>query len=127
MGWETRGTSTYYYTASRVGGRVVKQYVGTGTVATLAAKLDELTHSERSQTAEAAERERNELAALDAALAPLYALADAATAAALVAAGCHRPKRGKWRKRRVRIESQPAETPVELPGGREAARVGGVC
>jgi hypothetical protein len=101
MGWETRGNSTYYYTASRVGGRVVKQYFGTGTAAALAAQLDDLARAERSQAAEAIERERNELAALDAALAPLHELADAATIAALVAAGCHRPKRGKWRKRRA--------------------------
>lgn len=27
MGWERRGNRTYYYAASREGGRVVKQYV----------------------------------------------------------------------------------------------------
>ena len=100
MGWERRGNATYYYTAERVGGCVVKQYVGTGRVAELAAQLDAITRDEREATAEAVKRERDELAALDAALAPLYELADAATAAALVAAGCHRPKRGPWRKRR---------------------------
>ena len=101
MGWEKRGSAMYYYTAERVGGRVVKRYVGTGRVAVLAAQLDALIRDERDAAAEAAKREREKLTALDAALAPLNALADAATAAALVAAGCHRPKRGKWRKRRV--------------------------
>jgi hypothetical protein len=38
-GWETRGEASYYYTAERTGGRVVKQYVGSGTVAELAALL----------------------------------------------------------------------------------------
>ncbi len=101
MGWEKRGNATYYYTAERVGGRVVKMYVGTGRVAVLAAQLDALTRVERDEAAEAERRERDALAALDAALAPLHELADAATAAALVAAGFHRPKRAKWRKRRA--------------------------
>ena len=100
MGFEQRGNGTYYYTAERVGGHVVKTYVGTGRVAELAALLDAETRAERAQAAEAEQRAREELAAPDAALAPLYELADAATAAALVAAGCHRPKRGPWRKRR---------------------------
>ena len=39
MGWEQRGNATYYYSAERVGGRVVKQYVGTGRVAALTALL----------------------------------------------------------------------------------------
>ena len=100
MGWEQRGSGLYYYTAERVGGRVVKSYVGTGIVAQLAALLDAETRAEGRRAADADRRERDELAALDAALARLNELADAATAAALVAAGCHRPKQGKWRKRR---------------------------
>ncbi len=100
MGFEQRGNGTYYYTAERVGGRVVKTYVGAGRVAELAALLDVETRAERAQAAEVDRRARDELAALDAALEPLNELADAATAAALVAAGCHRPKRGPWRKRR---------------------------
>lgn len=100
MGWEKRGNGTYYYTAARVGGRVVKQYGGSGRVAELAAQLDALTRAERAEAAQAEQRERDELAALDAALAHLHELAEAATVAALVAAGCHRPKRGPWRKRR---------------------------
>lgn len=101
MGWEKRGGQAYYYTAERVGGRVVKRYVGAGPMAELAARLDTLKQNERDEAIEAVRRTRDELAALDAALAPLHELADAATTAALVAAGCHRPKRGKWRKRRA--------------------------
>jgi hypothetical protein len=100
MGWEKRGNQTYYYTAERVGGRVVKQFVGSGRVAELAAQLDALARAEREEAAEAAKRERDRLDALDAVLVPLHELADAATVAAFLAAGCHRPKRGKWRKRR---------------------------
>ncbi len=101
MGWENRGGQSYYYTAERVNGRVVKQYVGTGMVATLAAQLHASTRTERAATAEDHRQVRAELESLDAALAPLYELADVATVAALVAAGYHRPKRGPWRKRRV--------------------------
>lgn len=100
MGWEQREGGMYYYTAERVGGRVVKSYVGTGRVAELAAQLGDCARAERAAEAEANRQARSELDALAAALAPLHELADAATTAALVAAGYHRPKRGKWRKRR---------------------------
>ena len=100
MGLEQRGGGTYYYTAERVGGRVVKSYVGAGRVAELAAQLDAETRAEKARRVAEQKKERDALAALAAALAPLNELADAATAAALVAAGCHRPKRGPWRKRR---------------------------
>lgn len=100
MGWENREGGTYYYTAKRVGGRVVKQYVGTGRMAELTAELADAERAEVARLAAAHKQEVDALAALDAALVPLYELADAATAAALVATGCHRPNRGKWRKRR---------------------------
>ncbi len=106
MGWEQRGGGSYYYSAERVGGCVVKRYVGSGRVAELAAQLDALNRAERKMAPDAERQALADLAALDAALAPLYELADVATAAALVAAGCHRPKRGPWRKRRVRRERE---------------------
>jgi hypothetical protein len=101
MGWEQRGGASYYYTAQRVGGRVLKMYVGSGPAAEYAALLEAEARAGRRQAAEAEKRERDELAALDAALAPLDELADALTAAALVAAGFHRHHRGAWRKRRA--------------------------
>lgn len=100
MGWEQRGNASYYYSAERVNGLVVKQYMGTGAVAEIAAQLDALKRAEREDAAETTRRERNALAKLDAALAPLNELADTLTLAALVATGHHRPKRGRWRKRR---------------------------
>ena len=96
MGWEKRGNASYYYTAERFGGRVVKMYVGTGRVAELASQLVALDCDRRATESAAEKRDREAVAAL----APLCELADAATAAALLAAGYHRPKRGKWRKRR---------------------------
>jgi len=102
MGWETRGGASYYYTAERVNSRVVKTYVGSGPAAECAALLRAEARAEAAAEREAREREVAELAALGAALAPLDELADALTAAALVAAGYHRHHRGPWRKRRVR-------------------------
>jgi hypothetical protein len=101
VAWEKRGDRTYYYTAERVGGRVVKRYVGTGKVADLAAQLDAATRAEAAVAANARRQERDELAALAEALGPLNELADTLIAAAMVAAGFHRHHRGRWRKRRV--------------------------
>ncbi|WP_439623988.1 hypothetical protein [Gemmata sp.] len=101
MGWEQRGSGSYYYTAERVGGRVVKRYVGTGRVAELCAQLEAATSAQTAATAERHRQERDELAALDAHLDPLDELADTLVAAALVAAGFHRHHRGPWRKRRA--------------------------
>jgi hypothetical protein len=101
MGWERRGAASYYYTAERVGGRVVKRYVGSGPAAEYAALLAAEARSAAAAEAEAREQESAELAALGAALAPLDELADTLTAAALVAAGYHRHHRGSWRKRRA--------------------------
>lgn len=101
MGWETRGGANYYYTAERINGRVVKRYVGSGPVAELAAQLDAVSRSERDDAAETVKRERDALSELESALMSLHEFADAVTTAALIAAGCHRPKRGKWRRRRA--------------------------
>jgi hypothetical protein len=101
VGWEQRGGRRYYYTAKRIGGRVVKQYVGVGYIGELTAKYDAATRAERAVDAEDDRQARDELNDLDAALDPLHDLADALTAAALVAAGFHRHHRGPWRKRRA--------------------------
>jgi hypothetical protein len=101
MGWEQRRSGTYFYTAERVGGRVVKRYVGTGKVAELAAQLEAATSAQKAADAERQRREREQLDALDESLNALHELADTLTDAALVAAGFHRHHRGPWRKRRA--------------------------
>jgi hypothetical protein len=105
MGWERRGNGTYYYTAARVGGRVVKRYVGTGEVVELAARLDAIERESRTAQDEEVRANRGELEALAAPLDPLDELTDAVLAAALFAAGYHRHHRGPWRKRRARPEA----------------------
>jgi hypothetical protein len=96
MGWE-RG---YYYRVRKVGGRVAREYVGTGRVAELAAQLDALERERRQREALAVRQQKAGLAALDADQEALTRATDLLARAALLAAGFHRHKRGEWRKRR---------------------------
>lgn len=100
MGWEQRGNRTYYYTARREGGKVVKEYVHP-LVADCAALIDQDRRERREADAAALRKARADLDALDAALVPLNNLADTLTAAAMLAAGYRRHHRGPWRKRRA--------------------------
>jgi hypothetical protein len=104
MGWERRGNRDYYYRATRVGGRVVREYVGTGRVAELVARMDALERDEQETDRQCARRERERIDALDAPLAELDELADLLARAALLAAGFRQHHRGEWRKQRVRTD-----------------------
>ena len=92
-----------YYTRSRkVDGRVVREYVGTGEIARVAARLDTLDRQARAAE-RAADRElRAELEAPDEVVSAFDELAELVARAALAAAGYHQHKRGEWRKHRVR-------------------------
>jgi hypothetical protein len=97
MGWE-RGR---YYTRSRkVNGRVVREYVGAGRVAELAAQLDSLDREQRELGRDARRATEAELAEVDRPLIELNLLAEGLVCAALLAAGFRRHKRGEWRKSR---------------------------
>ena len=101
MGWETRGRGTRYYTRSRrEGRRVVREYVGTGLLAELAAELDQEERAERRQQTAALNAERDRLATLGAPTAALCDLADGLAAGALLLAGYRRHHRGEWRRQR---------------------------
>jgi len=101
MGWEKRERGGLYYTRSKkVGGRVIREYVGGGTLGHLTALQD--AQERRRQEEEAAlwneERER-----LEALLAPVEDLCEAAEIlyrAALLSAGYRRHQRGEWRRQR---------------------------
>lgn len=101
MGWETRARGGRYYTRSRrVGGRVVREYIGTGRVAELAAMLDAAERRARSA-------ERNNLRLAEAGDAPAFGaltelgrVLDGLAAAFLIEAGYRRHHRGEWRRRR---------------------------
>jgi hypothetical protein len=100
MGWENRERGGPYYTRSRrVGGRVVREYVGAGLVGRLSAEADRIKR-ERAEAEKA--RHRRELERLEVLAAPVLEVSEAAEILArahLIAAGFHRHK-GEWRRER---------------------------
>jgi hypothetical protein len=102
MSWEARKGRRYYYRAFRQQGRLVKQYVGSGSDAVAVAEQDVALRAEQAARRQA-EQERRQLdLALSDQVASLAAEAGALMEAALLAAGYHRPQRKPWRKRRSR-------------------------
>lgn len=101
MAWERRKRGGLYYTRSRrVGGRVVREYIGCGPAAELFAAMDELDR-ERRETARADLRyERERLEGVLVALRSLGQATEALVASTLEAAGFRRHK-GQWRRRRA--------------------------
>ena len=101
MGWEARARGGRYYTRSRrVGDRVVREYVGTGRVAALAAMLDAAERRERAEAREALRQAEARDGPAFAALAELGRVLDGLAAAFLIGAGYRRHHRGEWRRRR---------------------------
>jgi hypothetical protein len=98
MGWDRRG---YYYRSRKVNGRVEREYIGTGQLAELVARMDALEREQREVERACCRAERAELEALDGPVNELNDLAELVARAALVAAGYRQHKRGPWRKRRV--------------------------
>lgn len=105
MAWEVRkpGGPRYYTRTRKVGGRYVREYIGTGPHAEAAAAADALKRAAREARAQArrADEER-----LDRADAPLRHLDDALgllVHVTLTANGYHRHAMGQWRKRRDSI------------------------
>jgi hypothetical protein len=101
MGWERRQRGGLYYTRSRrVGGRVVREYVGAGELAAVAEMLDAEEREERQQREQAWKAERLDMAKLDDSLDALRKECESLVKAQLVLAGYHRHK-GQWRLRRA--------------------------
>ena len=97
MAWEKRGNKLVYYSARRVGRRVVKQYLGDGPLAQSVAAMEQASKLER-QAGREEERERHEAEAdLEAKGREL----DACINRLLATIGLHRPKRERWRRRRT--------------------------
>jgi hypothetical protein len=102
MGWETRkGHGRYYTRSKRVGGRVVREYVGQGLAAELTAEVDQLAHRYREIERDERREESARLAAVDAELGELELLCQSLVRGALLVSGYH-PHKGEWRRRRVR-------------------------
>jgi hypothetical protein len=100
VAWEKRERGGRYYTRSRRSpqdGHVVREYVGSGPLAELAARSDRA----KRELAEA-EREKEEMERLKALAAPVLEVSEAAEILAhahLIAAGYHRHK-GEYRRAR---------------------------
>lgn len=101
MAWERRKGRGAYYTRSRkVGGRVVREYIGTGAVAALAAELDRMERERRRQREREWRETRRRLEALEAEMRALEVNSDRVVRAELAVAGYHQHARGEWRRRR---------------------------
>jgi len=105
MAWETRNGGGRYYTRSkRVGGRVVREYVGTGPAAELAAEADAARRAQREQERRAWNRAKKEIEASEDALERLRE----AVRGLLVDGGFYRHNRGEWRRRGGRHQGDEA-------------------
>ena len=98
MGWETRNGNGKYYTRSRkIDGRVIREYIGTGKIAQLAAELDRLERQRHEERRAAIEKEYQQAKAQETVLIEYCKAVDDALAKVLTAAGYHK-HRGQWRK-----------------------------
>ena len=100
MGWEVRGRCRFYTRSRKLAGRVVREYVGTGAVAELAAAADALRRADRQAAADALRAEQVRWAEAAAPLKELSCAADLLTRATLLAAGYHQHSRSSWRRKR---------------------------
>ena len=101
MGWERRERGGLYYTRTRkVGGRVVREYVGGGVLGHIAALQDAQERRRREQEAGLWNEERDRLEALVAPIEQLCEATDILCQAALLSAGFRRHQRGEWRRKR---------------------------
>jgi hypothetical protein len=101
MGWEKRDRGGLYYTRSKkVDGRVVREYVGGGTLGHIAALQDAQERQRREQEAALWKEERERLEALVAPVEDLCEATEILYRAALLSAGFRRHQRGQWRRKR---------------------------
>jgi hypothetical protein len=102
MAWERRSRGSAYYTRSRrVGGRVVREYLGGGLIGTVAAAADAEQRAVRFQQARAWVTLRSQLRAAEDVTDQFCAAAETLTRGAIMLSGYHQHHRGEWRKRRV--------------------------
>jgi hypothetical protein len=101
MGWEKRERGGLYYTRSKkVGGRVMREYVGGSTLGHLAALQDAQERRRREEEATSWKEERERLEALVTPVEDLCEATEILYRAALLAAGFRRHQRGEWRRKR---------------------------
>src|SRR5947209_3897950 len=89
-----------WYSTYREDGEVRRKYLGRGGMGEMLAKMDELELLKRMRQEDAEEEERYRARAVEAQVRELSGLADLAARAALLSAGCWRPARKPWCRRR---------------------------
>ena len=105
--WEHRDRGGSYYTRShKVAGRVVREYVGTGPLAELAAELDAEERRQRQEQRQVWREELERMEALEGSIEELCEASEVLARAALVVAGYRRHNRGEWRKKRERCAEE---------------------
>jgi len=90
--------------SKKIGGRVVREYVGTGVIAELSAQMDAEEREERDQAQAALKAECDSDCAQEKALTDYCRTVGEVLTEALLAAGYHKHK-GQWRRRRGTKES----------------------
>jgi hypothetical protein len=99
MGWEKRGTNSYYYKKERDGSSVRSVYVGRGEVAQMISKLQASSTELEKLMRVKKSIEANELDRIDATLDRAIELIQLFTQAELLTTGFHTHKR-QWRRKR---------------------------
>lgn len=103
MAWERRARGSRYYTRSRkIGGRVVREYVGGGLVGALAAAQDAERRNAANQQAQAWVELRARLRAARDVTERFSGDLETLARGTLTLAGYHQHHRGEWRKARGR-------------------------
>lgn len=101
MTWESRkGRGAYYTRSRREGGRVVREYVGTGETARLIAEFDRMERDEREAEAAIQREQRKQDAELDGLVSDFCGLVDGLARGLLLTEGYHQHHYGEWRRRR---------------------------
>ena len=109
MAWEQGPRGRPFYTRTlRIGGRRVRQYLGSGPQAQAEAEADALRRAQRQAQAAARRRERDRLRAVDGLVLELFEAASLVASAALAASGYHKHG-GQWRNRRHGGDSRSEE------------------
>ena len=99
MAWEQRGKRMYYYQKKRQGHRVVSEYVGHGSLATLIAELDREEREDYLHAHAEVRAQKSGFKELEVELEDLTTIVRALVHATLLTSGYH-PHKGQWRKKR---------------------------
>jgi hypothetical protein len=114
VSWERDGGERYYYSAQKVGGRVVKTYFGRDEPGTMAAQLDEKIRAEKTAARAEQEAIRGVYERAEALALTLDHACQLLLEGSLLAAGYHCPGHRAWRRRRVAHRSQPGPSAPAL-------------